>query len=265
MEILIYTLILFFGLIFGSFFNGIGNILSNDKKYNYNICSNCNHKISLFHVSLFSYIFNLGKCKYCKKRISLFPVLVELSTASLYLICYLVFMNKEPMLLYLIYSLSFVSSLIIIIVSDIDYMIIPDKVLFLFSFIMIIIKLIIGYYDESYNEIIDIGYNIIFILYEGFIAYFLMCLVKKIGDILLKKDSMGKGDIKLMFYISLVIGWKLSVVTLFLASFIALPFAIINMLKKDKLMLPFGPFIAVSALILFLTQIDFNTLIDYLK
>ena len=68
-----------------------------------------------------------------------------------------------------------------------------------------------------------------------------------------------------MAYIAIVLGTKLSIVTIFIASFVALPFAIISNLKKDKLMLPFGPFLAIGAMILFLTRVDFNSLLELLR
>ena len=63
---------------------------------------------------------------------------------------------------------------------------------------------------------------------------------------------------------TIVLGWRLSIVVVFLASFLALPVAIINVYRKDEHMLPFGPYLAASALILFLTRVDFNTLLSLL-
>lgn len=256
--------IFLFGLFMGSIFNRLGNIFSNDKKYNYNICKICNHEIGFFHLSLFSYIKNLGRCEYCKHKISIFPSIIEISSASLFLISYLRFSQTDPVFLNLLFALSFISALLIIIVSDIEYMLIPDRVLIFFGLLIVIIKILIGYYNESYKTIIDVGYEIIFLFYDGFFMFLLMYGVKLLGDVLLKKDSMGGGDIKLMFFISMILGWKLSIIVVFLAAFLALPGAIVNMLKSNKLMLAFGPYLSVSALLLFLMKIDFNTILEYL-
>ena len=264
MEIAIYVGIIIFGLFSGSIFNRIGNILSNKKDYTYHICNNCNHKIRYLHISTFSYIFNLARCKYCKRRISIFPTFVEISTAALFLIVYLKFSVNDPIWLNLLYALLFISSLIIIIVSDVEYMLIPDKILIVFGILLAIIKLLFGYYNEEYKNLLDVGYSIIFLLYDGLFMFFIMYLIKLFGDFLLKKDSMGGGDIKLMFYISMILGWKLSIIVVFLAAFLALPFSIINMLRKDQAMLAFGPYLAIASIILFLTNVDFNTIISYI-
>lgn len=264
MKILICLFYAFLGLILGSFFNRIGNVLSNDKNYKYSICDSCKYKIKLFHISTFSYIFNLGRCENCHKKISIFPVIIELLTSILFLCCYL-FFNKDPKILYMIYSLSFISSLIIIMVSDIKYMIISDKVLIFFIILMIILKLLIAYNNEDIKDLLDIGYSLIFLIYDGLFMFFVMYIIKILGDYIVKKDSMGGGDIKLMFYISLVLGWKLSIVVVFLAAFFALPASIYYMLRKKSIMLAFGPYLAFSSILLFLLNVDFNTLLNYIK
>ena len=264
MNIILYILIVFMGLLFGSLFNRIGNVEANDKNYSYVICKKCNKRPKFFHVSFFSYFLNLGKCSNCGSKISMFPIFIEITTSFLFLICYLVFKDIYPYFINILYSLLFVSSLIIIFVSDINYMIIPDKIIFLFSFVMIALKIVINFYNEKYLNILDVGYDLIFIIYEGLIMYLIMFFIKYIGDRVFKKDSLGNGDLKLMFYISIIIGYKLSIVVIFLAAFLALPLSIINMIKSNEVMLAFGPYLAISSIIIFLTRIDFNTIINFL-
>lgn len=265
-NIFIYFLIFFIGILFGNMFNMFGNVLSNkhNKNYIYTNCKNCNYKLKFTDISLISYIFNLGRCKNCKKKISFFPSFIEIMTGLLFLICYIKYNNSEEQILYLIYSLSFISSLIMIIVSDIKYMIIPDQIIIVFTIIMSIIKLLIGYSNEEIKSILDLGYEILFLFYDGFFMFLIMYGLKSLGDFLCKRDSMGGGDVKLMFYISLVLGWRISILILFLAAFIALPVSIVKMIRKKEVMLPFGPYIAISTLIIFLFKIDFNTVLDYI-
>ena len=84
---------------------------------------------------------------------------------------------------------------------------------------------------------------------------------------------MGGGDIKLLFTFGLVFGWKMSVISIFIASFIALPFAVYYSLKyKNKKYvdddeipensIPFGPFLAVAAIIIVLFKIDINMILQ---
>ena len=94
--------------------------------------------------------------------------------------------------------------------------------------------------------------------------FIIMYLIRLFGNLIFKKDSLGGGDIKMMAYISFLFGWKLSIVVIFLASFIALPLSIINMYRNNEHMLPFGPYLGIGALILLLTKLDFNTIISFL-
>ena len=92
-----------------------------------------------------------------------------------------------------------------------------------------------------------------------------MYLLKKMGDIMFKKESMGGGDIKLMFLMGLVLGFEMSIIAVFLASFIGLPISLgIMYLKKDNV-IPFGPFLSIASLIIFLSKIDFDMIINILQ
>lgn len=268
MEVIIYSILIFIiGICFGSFFNVVGYRLPNNMSIAFppSHCTNCNHKLGKLElIPIFSYIFQFGKCKHCKQKISAFYPIFEFITGCLFVLCYLSFKDVYPELLNIIYAIVFTSSMIIIMISDIKYMIIPDEVLIFFSIILIALKLFISYNLENINTFMDFGYELIFILLDGFIMFMIMYAIRLIGNFLFKKDSMGGGDIKMMAFISFILGWKLSVVVIFLAAFLALPLSIINMYKKDEHMLPFGPYLAIAALILFIGKIDFATLLSLL-
>ena len=90
-----------------------------------------------------------------------------------------------------------------------------------------------------------------------------MLALKKLGDYLFRKESMGGGDLKLMVLLGFVLGWKMSIITIFLASFIGLPISLIILYKNRTDIIPFGPFLSVSAIILYLTQIQFDQIINF--
>ncbi len=268
MEVIIYSILIFIiGICFGSFFNVVGYRLPNNMSIAFppSHCTKCNHKLGKLElIPIFSYIFQLGKCKHCGEKISIFYPIFEFITGVLFVVCYLSFKDTYPEVLNIIYALIFTSSMIIIMISDIKYMIIPNEVLIFFSVILVILKLYISYKLENINNFIDLGYELIFILKDGLIMFIIMYLIRLIGNFLFKKDSMGGGDIKMMTYVSFILGWKLSIVVVFIASFLALPLSIINMYKKNEHVLPFGPYLAVAALILFICKIDFNFLLNLL-
>ena len=67
-----------------------------------------------------------------------------------------------------------------------------------------------------------------------------------------KKESLGGGDIKLSFVAGLVLGPKLGILYIIFGAFLAFPYAIYISIKSKDTMLPFGPFLATSLLILYL-------------
>ena len=91
-----------------------------------------------------------------------------------------------------------------------------------------------------------------------------MFLIKKLGDFLFKKESMGGGDIKLMFVFGLVLSWPIALISVFLGSFIGLPVSLYILGTKKNHEIPFGPFLSLGAVILFLSRINIDTIIQYL-
>ena len=102
-------------------------------------------------------------------------------------------------------------------------------------------------------------------LLEGVLAFFTMWGIKKLGDFMFKKESMGGGDIKLMFVFGLVLGYPLSIISIFVGSIIGLPISLLIVAKKSSHEIPFGPFLSAGALILLLSRIDFNSIIKAME
>jgi leader peptidase (prepilin peptidase)/N-methyltransferase len=105
MEILIFII----GLIFGSFYNVIGIRLPKKEAIavSRSICRKCKHQLSWFeNIPVFSFIFLKGRCRKCKKKISMMYPAMELLTAVLFylVICYLVLVQISLFqLLFLVY------------------------------------------------------------------------------------------------------------------------------------------------------------------
>jgi leader peptidase (prepilin peptidase)/N-methyltransferase len=246
-----YYAVLFFvfGTIFGSFYNVVGYRLPKKESLikPSSHCPKCNHKLSpLELIPVLSYIFLLGKCKKCKNKIALFYPLIEVTTGVLFLVSYLLF-GFTPQL---IISLIFVSAAVIIIVSDITYMIIPDEILIIASVLIIIIRLIFG-------TLIDIP----LILIDAIFPFLILFLIKSLGDFLFKKESMGWGDLKLMVLFGLALGWNSAIFSIFVGTFLAFPLSLYYFLKKKEHMLAFGPYLCIGALLISFVGINFDYII----
>lgn len=240
---MIYVILFIFGLVFGSFYNVVGLRLSKGESIVFpsSHCMNCNHRLHFFDlIPLFSYLFLKGKCRYCSKHISIKYPLFELLTAILFCTSYLKFGYSIETII----SIILCSMLVIITVSDLDSYIIPDSVLIICSI------LIFGLYFYEYKTIPLNN------LLNGVASFIFMFLIKMLGNFILKKESMGDGDIKLMAVVGMVIGFKKAILSLFLASYLGLPYAIYIMVKKNvNHELPFGPFLSLASLILLFVDI----------
>lgn len=249
----LYLIIFFvFGTIMGSFYHVIATRLSKGlsivKPASH--CEKCKDILKWYElIPIISYIFLGGKCKNCKTKLPISYLLIEICTGLLFAVSYHVFGISWELMIALI----FVSSLITIIVSDIEYMIILDEVLIFSSASIILINIInIGLYETTLKVLAGIG---------GFVT---MLMIKKLGDVIFKQESLGGGDIKLMFLIGLVIGYDMAICNIFFATFLAFPIALILLITKKDNIIPFGPFLSMSAVILYIWGLNFIDIINFI-
>ena len=242
MEKLYLIIFFIFGSVMGSFYHVIATRLSKGLSIitPASHCEKCNHVLKWYElIPIVSYIIQGGKCRECKTKMSISYLLIEVCTGVLFAVCFHVF----DFTLELIVALIFVSSLNIIIISDIEYMIILDEVLIFSVFTIIILDIIsLGLYAASLKVLAGIG------------AFITMLVIK----------SLGGGDIKLMFLVGLVIGYPMSVCNIFLATFIAFPVALFLLISKKDNIIPFGPFLSMAAIILYVWGLTFTDIINFI-
>ena len=154
-------------------------------------------------------------------------------------------------------AITFISILIIVSISDVRYYVIPDEVLIV-GIILIVLEYIIKCFINE-SSFFD---AVVYPLLNGLASFAILYLFKILGDFLFKKESLGGGDIKLLFLIGLVLGFDMGLVSIFLAAFLALPFSFYTLLKEDINILPFGPYLSLSSVIILLMQIDLNMILD---
>ena len=226
-----------FGLVFGSFYNVVGLRVPKNESIAYppSHCTNCDRRLTALDlVPVFSYLFLRGKCRSCGTPIHWVYPLMEAITAVLFTAVFLKFGFTPE----LIIGLLFVSMLVIITVSDIAYMLIPDKVLLPFAAVLLVLRFIVPL-DPWWDSLLG-----------AFVGFSVLLLIAT-----LSKGGMGGGDIKLFFVIGLVLGTAGTLLTLFLASFIgAIVGIVILRIRKQgrKTPIPFGPSIALAAVLVYL-------------
>ena len=250
----LYCIIFFIiGINMGSFFTVIGMRLPKKESFidGRSHCDNCKHILSFFDmIPIISYIFLRGKCRYCKEKISPLSTYMELFTGILFLLSYYVFGISYE----LFFSIGIVSLLIIISVSDISYYIIPDEILIFFSGYFLIL---IALKDGVVSSLLSI--------LSGLFLFGIMYLIMIIGNFLFKKESLGGGDIKMMFLFGILLNPLLGIFSIFLGSFIALPVSIFILLSKKNHLVPFGPFLLISLTLIYFTGLKIEMIFDFIK
>lgn len=234
LEAFAYFYLFIVGLVLGSFYNVVG-IRTADKQsiaFPRSHCPSCKRTLSARElIPVFSYIWQKGRCRGCQMKVSLKYPFFELVTAVLFTISpLLVGWSKELLIVLLLVSL-----VVIVTISDLYKMLIPNRVLLFFTLVTLGARLVIPsspWWDAYAGAVL------------GFLVLFLIAIVSKGG--------MGFGDVKYFAVLGLFLGMKNTIFTLIFAAFFGtIVGGVLIALKKHRRNqpLPFAPFIGAGALI----------------
>lgn len=230
------------GLLTGSFLNLVSDRLYRKKDFvsGRSYCEFCKHTLSSWDlIPVFSFLFLNGKCRYCRKKLSLLYPISELLTAAIFVFAYFLISYRNLEIIYLPYFLIGFSLFIVIFLSDYKYYEIPfNTVIFgvIFSFIYRVLFLQ-NLTSENYI------YELASILGIGLFFYLI---------IFLSRGGMGGGDFKLSFFISIFLGFPKNVYAIYYSFVIGGIFALILLVggkKGLKAKIPFGPFMIIGTLL----------------
>ncbi|WP_036721191.1 prepilin peptidase [Paenibacillus sp. FSL R7-277] len=234
MTIIVASYITLIGLILGSFYNVValripaGESLLRPPSH----CPSCNTRLRSWDlIPVLSYSLNRGRCRYCGSRISPLYMLGEATTGLLFLWIYLQFgLTGKGIIGYLLVSLA-----VIVTVSDLKFMLIPDKVLL--SFLPILATAVLFFP-------------------EGPLVSHLLGAAAGGGILLLLVlfGGMGMGDAKLMALLGLVLGFPNTILAFLLACVLGTVVGgtlLFTGKIQRKQHIPFGPWLAAGALLAF--------------
>ena len=227
------------GLSIGSFLNVVifrlgkkGGILLGRSE-----CLHCGRTLKWHDlIPVLSFLTLKGKCRYCRRKISLIYPAVEILTAAAFL-AYVYLRNTYD--IEVIYGLALISGLIVITFSDLLELIIPDKIVFPLIILAFAFNL----------AAVDISARLITALVLGSIF-----AIMYLGS---RGRWMGLGDAKLVFLIGLALGYPLGVLAVLLSVWTAALVGIALVTAKKatlKTALPLGTFLAISSIILIIFQ-----------
>ena len=254
-EKIIEAFIFLFGLIVGSFLNVCVARMPNE---GYSLllpashCPSCKKPIHWFdNVPLLSFIFLGGKCRFCKVPISFQYSLVEALTGLVFWIVYRYWGFSLDSLMYI----TFICGLLVATFIDIKWRIIPDEISLggtVVGLIFFLVKSLPHFKEFPYIPLVD---SLVGALCGGALIYgsailgnFIIFKLMKKGPIEGETECMGGGDVKLLAMIGSFLGWKLTVLTFFLAPFFGAVVGIYVLIFKKSHVIPDGPFLSLAAI-----------------
>lgn len=212
-------------------------------------CDFCQKQIAWYdNLPLVSFLFLRGQTRCCHKHIPRSYPLVELLTGLLFLWWYAIgfvffkltlapFVVLQPLFWLLVGIL-----LVVVLVMDLKYMLIPDwAVIWLFA-MTLFYRLFLTY--RGIMQISDLKMALVGMIVSVLFLGSLWALTKGKG--------MGFGDVKLIAPLALLLGWPQILVGLFLAFILGGVFASgLLLFKKKKFgqVIPFGPFLILGTLL----------------
>lgn len=261
------------GAIIGSFLNVVIHRLPRDESVVFpnSRCPSCSAVIAFYdNVPIVSYVLLGGRCRKCGVRISPRYPAVELLTGLLFAAVFW----RDGLTPILAFDLIFVSAVVALIFIDAEHMILPNVITYPGIVFALIARLTLPYLS-GLNALDDLPS-----LAHGMFADWPIWATSVAGGVLgaligggslwlmgwtwerLRGiEAMGLGDVKMMFMVGGYLGWRLTILTLFLGVLSGSVIGIMLMARQSKrtmqMLLPFGVFLGVGtiAAILFGTQI----------
>ena len=236
--------VFFFGLIIGSFCNVIIYRLPLGKSVVFpnSYCPSCNKPIKWYdNIPLVSYLLLMGKCRFCKKRISIQYPLIELITGINFLLLWIFIENNYVLSGFFVFTVLLTAIFMI----DFYHSIIPDEL----SFTLIAAGLLFSPVNPYLGDT-AVLFRVIYSIAGAVTGMLFFLIVDKTGKKLLKKDVIGGGDIKLLAGIGAVLSFPGIFISVFIGSLLGTIFSVfcIYVIKTKKWgeYIPYGPFLILS-------------------
>lgn len=249
----IYSFVI--GAVFGSFLNvcisrwpeGLSVVKPRSR------CPNCGHQIgALENIPIISWLALRGKCRGCGNHISFQYPLVEILVGLIWLGCFLLFgmtfaAGRVAMLATVLFGIA---------VTDAKHYLIPDGFT-VFGLTWVLLTAFASLFFDG-GELFAGPYEAIIGACVGAGA---VAIAGWIGEITLKKEAMGFGDVTLMAVVGAAVGPNRALMTIFLGAllgavtFLGVVYPIAWMRARvakaefSPPLIPFGVFLAPAAII----------------
>lgn len=242
MEILLIFLFALLGLAVGSFLNVCIDRLPRNESIIKNPpshCKVCQHKLAVKDlIPVFSYLRLRGRCRYCQAAIPRRSLWVELATGLIFAFLYWHYGLSVELGVMAFYACLF----IIIFVIDLEHGLILNKVVYPGMVVALLLALLPQSWLTQWTVTgvanAALGGGI------GFAIFLLIAIASRGG--------MGWGDVKLAALIGLATGFPLVFFSIIMGAILGGIVAVALVIakkRKRRETIPFGPFLALAAMI----------------
>jgi len=252
-----------FGAVIGSFLNVVIHRVPLEESIVFpnSRCASCGGAIAFYdNIPVLSWVMLGAKCRRCKERISIRYPAVELLTAALFVgVAWHAGLSAT-----LPFDLVFVSALVALVFIDAEYMILPNAITYPGIVFAVIARIAIPYltgtphFDDipslQHGALADMPIWVVSLagaLIGALIGGGSLWLMGWTWEKLRGIEAMGLGDVKMMFMVGAYLGWRLTILTIFVGVLTGSVIGIMLMARKGErnmqMLLPFGVFLGLGA------------------
>jgi leader peptidase (prepilin peptidase) / N-methyltransferase len=259
-----YVLAAVFGAIIGSFLNVVIHRVPLEESIVFpnSRCPSCGAVIAFYdNIPLISYIILRAKCRGCRQPISFRYPAVELLTAALFVAV----AWHDGRSAALPFDLIFVSALLALIFIDAEHMILPNLITYPGMVFALVARIAIPYLTGTlhFDDLPSLSNGafaglpvwgtslagaVIGALIGGGSLWLMGWTWEKLRGI----EAMGLGDVKMMFMVGAYLGWRLTILTIFVGvrtgSIIGIALMARQRERNMQMLLPFGIFLGLGAI-----------------
>jgi leader peptidase (prepilin peptidase)/N-methyltransferase len=256
------------GAVIGSFLNVVIHRVPREESIAFpaSRCPSCATAIRPYdNIPIVSWAVLRGRCRACRAPISARYPAIELLTAVLFA---LTFVLHSGWTLSLPFDLVFVSAVIALIFIDAEHMILPNAITYPGVVFALVARLVVpNLYGVEFLGgahgggtpawLSSLGGAVVGALVGGGFLWFVGWLWERLRGV----EAMGLGDVKMMFMVGAFLGWPLTLLTIFVGVLTGSVAGVAAMLRRGErdmqMLLPFGIFLGLGSLVslLYGTQI----------
>jgi len=252
------------GAIIGSFLNVVIHRVPREQSVVFpnSACPSCHTALPPWdNIPILSFLLLRGRCRFCRKPISIRYPIVEALTALVFVAVAL----HDGTSFALPFDLAFVAALLALVFIDAEHMILPNVITYPGILFAVLTRIALPYlvgaaqFDDLPGLIAKLpahfplwSVSLIGAAIGALVGGGTLWLMGFVWEKLRGVEAMGLGDVKMMLMVGAYLGWRLAALTIFFGVLSGSLIGIVIMMKRGKrnlqMMLPFGIFLGIGAM-----------------